>query len=289
LKLSFEAPDRERRKRLAGWVANEANPLFSRVMVNRVWHYHFSAGLVANPNDLGFNGGLPSHPELLDWLAGEFVRSGWSLKKLHKLILMSQTYQQSSISNPRAAGKDAENRSLWRYSPRRLSGEEVRDAILAISGTLNPAMLGPSFRPFEIVKNAGSYHSYQPVDSDAPDHQRRTVYRMNVNSGGNPMLEALDCPVPSVKTPRRTTTTTPLQSLSLMNSAFIQRQARAFAARLMKEEIDMPSRIQRGFLLAWGRKGQRDEIEWSTSLIERHGLESFCWGLFNSSEFLYVQ
>ena len=170
------------------------NPLFARVMVNRVWHYHFGSGLVKNPNDFGFNGGTPSHPELLDWLAQEFIRGGWSLKKLHKLILMSQSYQQSSEFVPEAAEKDADNRLLWRYAPMRLPGEAVRDAMLAVSGQLNPSMYGPSFRPFNIIKNTGSYHSYEPVDSAEPDQQRRTIYRMNVNSGGNPLLDALDCP-----------------------------------------------------------------------------------------------
>jgi hypothetical protein len=289
LGLSADAPDTERRGRLANWIASESNPLFSRVMANRIWHYHFGAGLMENPNDFGFNGGKPSHLELLDWLASEFVRGGWSMKKLHRLILTSQAYQQSSKYNVRAAQKDADNRLLWRYYPRRLPGEAVRDAMLAVSGKLNPALFGPSFRPFNIVKNSGSYHSYEPLDSDDPDHQRRTVYRMNVNSGGNPLLDALDCPVPSVKTPRRTSTTTALQALSLMNNAFIQRQAKAFAQRLSEQKADTKSRIEQGFLLALGRLPREEEIAWSASLVDEHGLESFCWGLFNSSEFVYVQ
>ena len=211
LGLEFDASDARRRIALANWIASPNNPLFARVMVNRVWHYHFGAGLVRNPNDFGFNGGTPSHPELLDWLAREFINSGWSLKKLHKLIVTSQTYRQSSRYETKASEKDAENRLLSRYSSPRLPAEAVRDAMLAVSGKLNATMYGPSFRPFTIVRNSGSYHSYEPVDSDATEQQRRTVYRMNVNSGGNPMLDALDCPVPSVKTPQRSTTTTPLQ------------------------------------------------------------------------------
>jgi mono/diheme cytochrome c family protein len=289
LGLSTSATDGERRRALAGWIASEANPLFSRVMANRIWHYHFGTGLMENPNDFGFNGGKPSHPELLDWLANEFVRGGWSMKKLHRLILTSQTYRQSAQYNARAAQKDAENRLLWRYSPHRLSGEAVRDAVLAVSGKLNRTMFGSSFRPFKIVKNSGSYHSYEPVDSDDAEQQRRTIYRMNVNSGGNPMLEALDCPVPSVKTPRRTSTTTPLQALSLMNNAFIQRQAKAFAQRLSEERPDTKSRVQRGFVLATGGPPDADQLAWSTQLVKEHGLELFCWGLFNSSQFVYVQ
>jgi hypothetical protein len=178
---------------------------------------------------------------------------------------------------------------LWRYSPRRLDGEAVRDAMLAASGKLNPAMYGPSFKPFQVVKNSGSYHTYVPVDSDEEQLQRRTIYRMNVNSGGNPMLEALDCPLPSVKTPKRTSTTTALQALSLMNNDFVQRQSKAFAARLTKEAADNPLRIERAFRLALGRAPAEDELAQSTSLIDRHGLETFCWGLFNTSEFLNVR
>jgi hypothetical protein len=289
MNLSLDAPDGERRRKLAEWIANESNPLFARVIVNRVWHYFFGRGLMENPNDFGFNGGVPSHPELLDWLAGEFIRGGWSVKKLQRLILTSGTYRQSSAANRDALAKDAENKLLWRYAPHRLPGEAVRDAMLAVSGRMNPEMFGPSFRPFQIVKNSGSYHTYEPVDSDSPEQQRRTVYRMNVNSGGNPMLEALDCPVPSVKTPRRTTTTTALQALSLMNNAFVQRQAKAFAARLAEEAPDTAARVERGFVLALGRPPKPGELESSRSLVEQHGLEAFCWGLFNTSEFLYVE
>jgi hypothetical protein len=201
---------------------------------------------------------------------------------------MSQTYQQSSKFDSKAAEKDAENRVLWRYSPIRLPAEALRDAMLAVSGRLNRSIYGPSFRPFKIVKNPGSYHSYEPVDSAEPDQQRRTVYRMNVNSGGNPMLDALDCPVPSVKTPQRSTTTTPLQSLSLMNNPFVQRQAKALAERLSREADDTASRVRRGFLLAFGRLPQAEEAASAVALVDKHGLESFCWGLFNTSEFVYV-
>jgi hypothetical protein len=289
LRLPPDAPENERRRKLAEWIADARNPLFSRVMVNRIWYYHFGSGLVENPNDLGFNGGRPSHPELIDWLAGEFVRNNSSIKKLHKLILTSQVYQQSSNFQSRAAEKDAENRLLWRYSPRRLEGEAIRDAMLAVSGKLNPKMYGPSFRPFQIIMNPGSYHSYEPVESEDPELQRRTVYRMNVNSGGNPMLDALDCPLPSVKTPKRNSTSTALQALSLMNNAFVQRQAKSLAERLTSEANDNPSRIQRAFLLAFGRTPSTEELAASLSLIDQHGLETFCWGIFNTSEFAYVQ
>ena len=170
----------------------------------------------------------------------------------------------------------------------RLPAEAVRDAMLAVSGQLNPAMYGPSFRPFKIVKNAGSYHSYEPVDSAEPDQQRRTIYRMNVNSGGNPLLDALDCPVPSVKTPQRSTTTTPLQSLSLMNNPSCSGRPKLWRSVCRRKRLTTSSRVQRGFLLAFGRPPQPEELASAVSLVERHGLESFCWGLFNTSEFVYV-
>jgi hypothetical protein len=289
LGLSPDAPDAEKRLRLADWITSPANPLFARVIVNRVWHHHFGAGLVENPNDLGYNGGLPSHPELLDWLALEFQQSGGSLKQLHKLILTSDTYRQSSQWNQGAATIDSDNRLLWRYPHRRLPAESVRDAMLAASGSLNGAMYGPSFRPFEIVKNPGSYHSYEPVDSADPNLQRRTIYRMNVNSGGNPLLDALDCPLPSMKAPKRSATTTALQALSLMNNPFVQRMADALANRLQAERPDTGTRVDRAFQLVLGRQPRPEELAASVQLAGQSGLAALCWGLFNSSEFLYVR
>ncbi len=290
LGLPANAPEGDRRRRLAEWLTNPSNPLFSRVIVNRIWHHHFGAGLVDSPNDFGFNGGEPSHPELLDWLAAEFIRSGGSIKKLHKLILTSETYRQSSRLDSAAAAKDAGARLLWRFPPRRLQGEAVRDAMLAASGELNLAMYGPSFRPFQIVKNSGSYHSYDPVDSAAPELQRRTLYRMNINSGGNPMLDALDCPLPSMKTPKRSATTTSLQALSLMNNPFVERMAKALAARATAAGPgSMDERIARAFELALGRPPRPEEAASGAALADEAGLEALCWALFNTSEFLYVQ
>ena len=286
--LSPNADEAERRRKLAEWIASAENPLFSRVMVNRVWQSHFGAGLVASPSDFGVNGGRPSHPELLDALALKFIESGWSLKKLHREILLSETYSQSSAFNPEASAKDADNRFLWRFAPRRLEGEEVRDAILAASGRLNPKMGGPSFRPFT-YETKGSLYIYAPIDKDDAELDRRTVYRMNVNSAGSPMLEALDCPVPSVKTPRRATTTTALQALSLMNSPFVMRQMKAFAERVNRDAgADAPAQIDRAFRLALGRPPAGEELAWSRPLLQEQGLEALCWGLFNSSEFVYI-
>jgi hypothetical protein len=285
--LDAAAPDGVRRRKVAEWIANSGNPLFARVMANRVWHYHFGTGIVENPNDFGYNGGEPSHPELLDWLATEFIRNGWSMKKLHKTILLSETYRQSSRFSAEAAGIDSGNRLLWRFSPRRLEGEEVRDSMLAVSGKLNTTMFGPSFQPFKIVQ-FGTYRRYDSVELASPEQQRRTIYRMTAAGGGNPMLDALDCPLPSLKTPKRPVTTTALQALSLMNSEFVQQQAGALAARLAANTEDVEQRIRYAFALLFGRAPESDEVSDSRSLIEKEGLESFCWALFNASEFIYV-
>ncbi|MCA2968106.1 MAG: DUF1553 domain-containing protein [Acidobacteriaceae bacterium] len=288
LGLPPDAPDADRRRRFAEWLTSPENPLFARVIVNRVWHYHFGAGLVDSPNDFGYNGGEPSHPELLEWLTADFLRHGGSLKHLHRQILLSATFRQSSRLDSAAAAQDASARLLWRFPPQRLPAEAVRDAMLAVSGALNPTPFGPSFRPFEIIKNPGSYHSYSPVDSADPALQRRTIYRMNINSGGNPMLDALDCPLPSVKTPKRSVTTTPLQALSLMNNPFADRMARTFAARVSAERKDPAARIAWAYELALGRPPRPEEAASAAELAATAGLEGVCWALFNLSEFLYV-
>jgi hypothetical protein len=286
--LSVDAPEGERRRKLADWVAHPDNPLTPRVMANRVWQYHFGQGLVHTPSDFGFNGGLPSHPELLDWLASELTSSGGSLKHLHRLIVLSGTYRQSSRFTAKAAAKDADNHWLWRYAPHRLEGEAVRDAMLAVSGKLNPTLGGPSFRPFTVQVFNSTF--YTLVDRDSPDFNRRTVYRMNVGSAKNPLLESFDCPDPSVKTPRRGVTTTPLQALELMNSSFVVRQSRELANRVKREAgASADVRIARAYRIALGRAPSSAEALAAAKLAKEHGLESVCWVLLNASEFLYVK
>jgi hypothetical protein len=288
LGLIPEAPEAERRRRFAAWISAPANPLPARVIANRVWQYHFGRGLVATPSDFGLNGGRPSHPELLDWLAGELLRSGWRLKALHRAILLSSTYRQASNHDEKAAAIDADTILLWRYPPRRLEAEAVRDAMLAVSGELNPAMGGPSFRPFTTTNfNATFYH---PVDRDDPEFNRRTVYRMNVNSGKEPLLDAFDCPSPAVKTPTRGETITPLQALSLMNNSFVQRQADRLAERSLEAAGgDLTDAVDRAYERALGRRATDAERHQAVTAAQARGLGSVCWALLNSSEFLYVQ
>lgn len=285
--LAADASESQRRLRFADWLVHPEHPLTARVLVNRVWHYHFGRGLVGTPNDFGVNGEPPSHPHLLDWLAAQFIADGWSIKRLHRRILLSRTYQQASRFNDKAAALDGDNRLLWRFSPRRLEGEAVRDALLAASGQLNRRMAGPSFRPFEVkVFNS---HFYELTDPPGPEFNRRTVYRINVNSAKSPLLDSLDCPDPSVKTPRRSVTTTPLQALGMMNNSFVLRQARCFASRVENEYPDSSSRITRIYRLALGRSPTPAEIKRAHALAAEQGLETVCWILLNANEFVYAR
>jgi mono/diheme cytochrome c family protein len=286
--LKADAPEAARRLKFAEWLAHPRNPLPARVMANRIWHFHFGQGLVSTPNDFGVSGARPTHPELLDWLAMKFIESGWSVKELHRLIVNSATYQQSSQDNPKAMALDGEDTLLWRFPPHRLEAETVRDAVLAVSGQLNLAMGGPSFRPFEALKFPAN--AYLPVDKIGAEFNRRTVYRMNVNSGKEPLLDAFDCPDPSVKTPRRGVTTTPLQALALMNNSFIQRHAGHLADRALKEAAnDLPRAIQTAYRLSLGRAATDDESKRALAVARERSLTNVCWALLNSTEFVYVR
>ncbi|MBI1831765.1 MAG: DUF1553 domain-containing protein, partial [Planctomycetes bacterium] len=286
--LRADAPDAERRRQLAEWITAPNNPLFARVMVNRLWHHHFGAGLVDTPSDFGFNGGRPSHPELLDWLADEFMKSGYSRKHMHRLIVNSATYRQSSRYRLDAAKRDANNRWLWRKSPMRLEAEAVRDTILSVAGRLNPARGGPGYQDFQLTIR-GATHYYNPIERDDPALHRRSIYRTWARSGRNGLLDALDCPDPSTVSPRRAVTTTPLQALSMLNNAFVLRMSDRFAERLKKEAGgDVGRQIMRAYELAYGRRATDEEVARARPVIERHGLAIFCRAVLNSNEFVYV-
>ena len=207
---------------------------------------------------------------------------------MHRLIVNSATYQQQSHFNEAAAALDADNLLLWRFPPHRLEAEALRDALLAVSGQLNPQMGGPSFRPFTIVSFNSDF--YEPKDLTGPEFNRRTVYRMNVNSGKEPLLDAFDCPDPSVKTPRRGVTTTPLQALALMNNSFVERQADTLAARALAEANgQLPKAIDAAYRRALGRPASKDEVTRAVVAAKERGLASVCWALLNSTEFIYVR
>lgn len=296
LRLSADATEAERRRRFADWVTSPENPLTARVIVNRVWQHHFGRGIVTTPNDFGKMGDPPSHPELLDWLAAWFVApdgANWSLKKLHKLVVTSEAYRQSSaIGNrqlPMANSKDADNRLLWRFPPRRLEAEEVRDTLLALGGELNPQMGGPGFRPFRITGN-GNQNEYFAADLIGPEFNRRTIYRLSVHSARDPLLDALDCPEFSTRTPVRASTTTPLQALSLMNGSFMQRECNKLAAKVQQEVgANVKSQVKRLWLHCLAREPRADELRDAARLAHEQGMAGVAWALLNSNEFVFVR
>lgn len=287
--LKPDADDAQRRLKLAEWITARDNPLFARVMVNRLWQYHFGQGLVTTSSDFGFNGGQPSHPDLLDWLAQEFISLEYRLKPLHRLMVTSATYRQSSAPKSAAATIDADNRLLWRKTPQRLDAEEIRDAVLMCTGKLNPAVGGVGYRDVRHFFFKGS-NFYESVDETGPESYRRTIYRFSPRGGRNPFLDTFDCPDPSVTTPRRADTTTPLQALALMNNTLVFRMADDFAARITREVGDTKAaQIQRIYLVAYGRDADAQEIEAASRFVQEQGLSSFCRVILNSNEFLYVR
>jgi hypothetical protein len=288
--LATDAPEAERRRRLASWVTNQDNPLFARVIVNRLWLSHFGSGLVETPSDFGFNGGQPSHPELLDWLASELVASGWSLKSLHRQIVSSAAYRQSSRLDAAGRARDAGDRLLWRKAPVRLEAEMVRDAMLAVSGQLNERSGGPSFRDVRPSQATGTPAVlYVPESPSAAGMDRRTLFRTWARGGRSAFLDAFDCPDPSTTAPRRASTSTPLQALALLNNALVLHLADAFAARLVSEAgPDARPQVERAYRLAYGRQPEPAERDLAVAVVERFGAATLARAIFNSSEFLYV-
>jgi hypothetical protein len=275
----------QRRAALAKWITHPDNALTRRVIVNRLWQWVFGQGLVATPSDFGFGGDRPSHPELLDWLAAEFDRRDGSLKDMLRLLLTSATYRQDSRFSESAPGVavDAGNRLLWRQNPRRIEAEAVRDAVLAVSGKLNPERGGPGFEDFTYEEAYAPIYRY--VTADEPKLWRRSIYRYLVRTTPSRFMTTLDCPDPASFTPKRNVTTTPLQSLALYNNDFILRQARYFAERLGKEGGDP---VTRSYQLAFGRAPGKEEADLARQFIADEGLFAFCRALFNANEFVYV-
>ena len=282
-----DAGDGQRRRALAEWITDRANPLTPRVIVNRLWHHHFGTGLVDTPSDFGTGGGRPSHPALLDWLAAELVDHGWSLKHIHRLICTSKTWRQRSHGVPGAAAGmtvDSGNRLLWRMSPRRLDAESYRDAVLAVSGMLDPARGGPGFRDFRVTEAYAPIYESIPVDR--PDLRRRSIYRCVVRGTPDVFLTTLDCPNPANLAPVRPRTTTALQSLAILNNDFTLRHAEAWAERLRREAGDRPAdQVRLGFQLAFGRDPDREEAAAGEALVAQAGLVQLCRMMLAANEF----
>jgi hypothetical protein len=240
-------------------------------------------------------GGRPTHPELLDWLARQVIAHGWRLKPLHRLIVTSQTYRQASTWQKDAADKDGESRLLWRFPPRRLTGEELRDTMLMLAGKLPTGEKGgPGFRLYKYVED--NVATYIPLDEHRPETYRRAVYHQNARASQVDVLSQFDCPDPALAAPRRATTTTPLQALALMNHRFTRDMARHFAVRVAEsseqagsthaEAIAAP--VEKAFVESLGRPPDTEELRWSTKLVQDHGLTALCHALLNSNEMIFV-
>ena len=303
-----QASDGERRKAFADWVTSSANPLTRRVIVNRLWHYHFGAGLVETPSDFGLGGSPPSHPELLDWLADELLVQKWSLKAMHRVICTSAAYRQlsdsASVSQSgstavtesltstgrgmdHARAIDASNRLVWRMNPRRLDAESLRDAVLAVSGKLNKTQFGPGYRDFQYQEEYAPVYRY--ITPDSPDLWRRSVYRFVVRTTTHQFLTTLDCPSPANLVPARNVTTTALQSLTLLNNDFMLKQSEYLSERLNAETGNEPTQqANRAFELTFGRRASANELATAVRLVQSRGLAQLCRMLLNTNEFVYV-
>lgn len=288
------------RRQLAEWIVDPANPLTARVLANRLWLYHFGKGLVATPNDFGRQGRQPTHPELLDWLATRLVQSGWSIKALHRTILLSRTYQLASVPGDVALQKDPTNELLSAYPSRRLDADAIRDTLLALGGNLDLTSGGPHPFPAQTEWKFTQHNPFKAVY----ETNRRSVYLMTQRIQRHPYLAIFDGADPAASTPVRGTSTTPIQALYLLNDPFVHEQAKRFAERIFREGNDDPSRIRRAYRLALGREPRAEELElgqqFLVSVRETTGGEppaplseqdawfAYVRALFRLNEFVYL-
>ncbi|MEM9016206.1 MAG: DUF1553 domain-containing protein [Verrucomicrobiota bacterium] len=284
--LSTEAPEAERRLELANWIADSRNPLTLRVLANRLWHYHFGTGIVDTPNDFGYMGGRPTHPELLDYLAVRLREGEWRIKDLHRFLMTSQAYQQASTWRESAARVDGESRLLWRFPPRRLSAEEIRDTMLMVSGKLDKTMGGPGFRLFHFMQD--NVCTYEPLDEHGPETYRRAVYHQNARASVVDLMTEFDQPDCTFSAPERAETTTPLQALTLLNHDFTMDMSAALAACLSGLGEDPAAQVREVFQLIYQRDPDPEELGRTISAIHELGLVSVCRALLNSSELIFL-
>jgi len=290
-----------RRKAFADWMTRSDNPLTSRVFVNRVWAAYFGSGIVSTMENFGTSGAPPSNPELLDWLATEFVNSGWRMKSLHRLIVTSSVYRQASFSRPEGLAKDPDNQFLWRMTPRRLESEAVRDAVLAVAGTMDAQMFGEPV-PTETKKSG------EVAGAGESGKGRRSVYQIVRRSGPQHFLSSFDAPVMEVNCIRRTHSTSATQALAMMNGDFVSAQAVHFAKRVLEHTPGEPAdsysgKVKYAFRLAFGREATPDEADLAASFLDRQknrypdlpaservlrALRDFCQVLLGANEFVYL-
>lgn len=276
------------RLELAGWLTDPKNPLTARVMVNRIWQGHFGAGLVATASDFGTRGSPPSHPELLDWLATEFIRQGWSIKAMHRLMMMSEAYQRSSAADDSNLKADAANACLWRFPRRRLVAEEIRDALLAVSGDLDPTPGGS--HPFPEPKTWG-FSQHNPF-SAVYETNRRSVYLMTQRIKRHPFLTLFDGPDPNASTAVRQTTTVPTQALFFMNDPFVHARAESLARKLLQMP-ESSDRLDRACRLLYGRPVHERERRVAGRFLAAQPNQKEAWAswlrvMFGSNEFIYL-
>ena len=296
-----------RRRALAEWIVSKDHPLAARVMVNRIWHHHFGRGIVSTPSNFGLMGQLPSHPALLDWLATEFIRKGWSVKRMHRLIMTSEAYQMSSSHfTPGNNERDPGNVYLWRYPQRRLEAEAIRDIILAGSGKLNLKVGGKPFFPPIPKRVVESFNKGRwDVHEEGPEVWRRSVYSYWKRGMRYPLFEVFDLPSLQVTCERRTVTTVPTQALTLLNNEFVLHQARYFAERVALEAGQAPAdRVKWAYQIALSRQPRELELDSNLSFLQRlrsyhagretadpdlDALADLCDVLLNLNEFVYIQ
>ena len=309
-RLSANVPESERRLALADWLVHPDNPLTPRVLANRLWHYHFGTGIVDTPSDFGYMGGRPTHPELLDFLALKLKENGWRIKAMHRLIMLSDTYQQSSEYREDAAKIDGDSRLLWRFPPRRLSAEEVRDTMLMVGGKLKQVARrsakaadgdatfaerkatipdgGPGFRLYHFMQD--NVCTYVPLDKHGPETYRRAVYHQNARASVVDLMTEFDQPDCTFSAPKRSETTTPLQALTMLNHSFTLDMAAALAERLKQDAgDDIAAQIERAYQLCYGRTATGEEIAACRELVNDHGIIALCRVILNTSEMIYVK
>ena len=286
LSLEVTADEASRRIALGRWLGSKLHPLPARVMANRIWQHHFGTGLVDTPSDFGVMGSTPSHPELLEWLSAELMDHDWSLKHLHRLLLLSRTYRQES--KPRALEKqrDPNNRLLWRFTPRRLTAEVLRDSILHCSGQLDLSMQGPGFAFFQ---RAGSFSGVTPESQLGTNTWRRMIYGTKIRQETVNVFGDFDCPDAGQMTPRRSRSTTPLQALNLFNSEFVNHQAKLFANEIQRMTgPDPQQQVRQAVLVCLGRRTDTEEQTRLCELLLATDLSQVCRVLLNTNEFAFL-
>ena len=284
--LPADAPEGERRLALAKWITGDDNALALRVLANRVWHYHFGTGLVDTPGDFGFLGSKPTHPELLDCLATRLRDHGWKIKALHREIMMSKAYRQSSASHAEAAKLDKDARLLWRFPPRRLMAEEVRDTVLSVSGKLDLRRGGPPFRLFTYT--ADNVWTYHMIERPGAETYRRTVYHQNIRAINVPVIGDFDFPDIVFPVPKRANTTSPMQAFTMLNNGFMLDMADALAARVSSANDD-EAQVRQLYRHLLQRSPSSSEVTRAKTMMSQHGLPALCRALLNLNELLYLE